>query len=174
MPKPFISVQEYARKYLPNAYNFQDDTGMESNRGKWGRYFPNAQNAYLKDHGYVRVQLPAIGDKLVYVEVEGPTIEVKLTKIFFPMTRDIALYYDVDIPVKETDMYYELSPIHNGKPFIVDQALNKVDYFLLKKGRTAARTQTNREQNLRNGPHTRHRLSGGKRRVTRRTTRVGS
>ena len=66
-----------------------------------GDHFPNAQNAYFKDHGYVRVEKPELNDNLVYVEVEGPTIEVKLTKQIYP-TKD------------NPAMYYELSPIYKG------------------------------------------------------------
>jgi hypothetical protein len=117
-----------------NAHRVYDEQGNEwvikSNRGKMGVHFPNAQNAYFKDHGYVRVIKPKLNDNLVYVEVEGPTIEVTLTKQIYPTMGNPA-------------MYYELTPISNGKPFTVDQADNRVEYFLLKRAATASRNNHN-------------------------------
>jgi hypothetical protein len=164
------SVDHYVRKHILNlnvhrVYDEQQKKWViNSNRGKMGGvHFPNSQNAYFKDHGYVRVEKPKLNDNLVYVEVEGPTIEVKLTKQIDPTKGNPA-------------MYYELSPIYNGEPFRVDQADNRVEYFLLKKAVTASRNNHSRMEALSSGHGSNNtRVKGGfrsqrasRRSVTRR------
>jgi hypothetical protein len=140
---PFITNQ-YARNHLREVSQFRDKNGdILSNRGDKGRYFPNAQDAYFKDKGYARVTKPRVGDTLIYLEVEGPMIEVKMTK---------RVGYD-----------FTLDPVLKGKPFEVDIEDNGSTYFLLKHGTTVANTISKRENALRKGPHTRNRLSGGTR-----------
>lgn len=129
---------------MPEVSLFRDEYGdILSNRGDMGRYFPNAQDAYFKDKGYVRVTNPKLGDTLIYLEVEGPMIEVKITK---------RVGYD-----------FTLDPVLKGESFKVDVEDNGSVYFLLKKGRAAANTLSKRENALRNGPRRRNRLSGGTR-----------
>jgi len=163
--RPFINIDDYVRKHLEILHTHRNNNGfIRSKRGKMGgEHFPNAQNAYFKDHGYERVAHPNLNEKLTYVEVEGPTIEVKHTKLIYPTNDD-------------SRMFYELSPIYNGKPFRVDQADNRTEYFLLRKLVTAARNSQSRKVNqggkvkqattalrnhdsrtraLRNGPHPR-------------------
>ena len=150
-----FNIDTYVEKYLPDIHYLRDENGgIVSNRGPGGRYFPNAQDAYFKDHGYVRVERPAVGDRLVYIEVEGATIDVTYTMRVHPDK-------------------YRLTPIYNGKPFDVDTMDNGYTYVLLKKATVAARTNRSRGNALRKGPRTKHRLSGG-RTVRRRTTRAGS
>ena len=141
----------------------RNNTGGIDSRGDEGLYFPDALNAEIAAGPYTRVTNPKVGDRLIYVEEEGPTLYGTVTRAFG--TGDYR------------QIYFRLNKKGN-KEILLFASRNGLDYLLFKDDqvRSAARTRSNRENALRNGPHRRNnRFKGGfksqrasRRSVTRR------
>ena len=127
----------------------RNNTGGIDSRGDEGLYFPDALNAEIAAGPYTRVTNPKVGDRLIYVEEEGPTLYGTVTSAF-----GTGIHRQI---------YFRLHKKGN-RAILFYQYLNGVDYLLFKDDQkhSLARTRSNRENALRNGPRPRNtRFKGG-------------
>ena len=130
---------------------------INSPRNDGGFYFPNARNAERKHRGLVEAidyydsrGDPKRGDKLIYVELSGPTTDVTVNRA-------------------PSDSYIEVTRDYDGRLFILPINEYGIQYILYKRPIMPFRNQKNRENALRKGPFGRRsRLFGGRTRKQRK------
>lgn len=135
-----FNTREYAGELgvnvLNNNYNIQSATANRT-------FFPNAQIAENLHRGLVRILSRHIkaGDRLFYVEVDGPSFDVAV--------------------VKKTVKNLTLLREDTGTTLTVPRSYEGIEYRLYKRATRAARTKEDREANLRKSKTRKNRLLSG-------------
>jgi hypothetical protein len=148
----FNTTKYASNRGLPVFYG-EDIT---SGRRNGSSFFPNARASELKHKGLVEAfdyydakKDPKKGDKLLYLRRGGDILHVTVDK-------------------NPTNTELELINDSNGKHIVLEPLEHGYSYMLFKPPTRGIRSQTNREESLKQGPfRKRPRFSGGRTRKRR-------